>query len=279
MVRWLAAAVLGLAVITSARAQSYGVPSELLKNTRRIEGDTLHVCSDATGKIRAFDHAVANAIAEMLFLRAEFHEGFGGYPTSGDGFLDELQIAMTNTCDIMMGMTVQENSPFPEWAALSRPYVSLPYVLAVKDEAYMSLADIPVTRKLGTALSSMGERVFITWNQQQPEGKRYTRLPYADMDLMTKRVTDGSIAGMIVWQPVLAALRKSNPEAAALRIIPMAPVPETMTRVGVLMKARDTFLRSQIDQAIDALVADGSIAAIMAQFSYEGVPGDARNAQ
>ena len=279
MIKWLIAAMLSLAVGTSALAQSYGVPSELLKNTRRLEGDTLHVCSDASGKIRDFDHRVASAIAEMLFLKAEFHEGFGGYPTSGDGFLDELQIAMTNTCDIMMGMTVQENSPFPEWAVLSRPYVSLPYVLAVKDEEYTRLRDIPVSRKLGTALSSMGERVFITWNQQQPKERRYTRLPYADMDRMTKRVADGSIGGMIVWQPVLAALRKNNPEAAQLRTIPMDPVPETVTRVGVLMKARNSFLRSQIDEAIDALVADGSIAEIMDEFGYEGVPGDARGVQ
>src|SRR5690606_24492017 len=222
MIKWLIAAMLSL-VGTSALAQSYGVPSELLKNTRRLEGDTLHVCSDASGKIRDFDHRVASAIAEMLFLKAEFHEGFGGYPTSGEGFLDELQIAMTNTCDIMMGMTVQENSPFPAWSVLSRPYVSLPYVLAVRDD-YAQLDAIPIERKLGTALSSMGERVFITWNQQRPKAQRYVRLPYADMALMAKRVADGSIAGMLIWQPALAQLQQEgNPDVAALHLIPVTP--------------------------------------------------------
>lgn len=261
-----------------ALAQSYGVPGELLKNTRRQDGDRLRVCSDVTGRIGAFDHAVAEKIAESLFLTPEFHEGFGGFPTSGDGFLDELQIAMTNSCDVMMGMTVQENSPFPDWAVLSRPYVSLPYVLAVRDD-YKSLGDIPVSRKLGTALSSMGERVFITWNEQQPKARRYVRLPYADMGLMTRRVADGSIAGMLVWQPVLAQLRQSDPDAAALRVIPLAPVPAVVTRVGVLMKARDSFLRSQVDGAIDALVADGTIAGLMRDFGYEGTAGDARGVQ
>ena len=279
MMKWVWAALLGFAAATSSRAQSYGVPAELLDNTRRMDGDRLHVCLDQTGKTNDFDRAVAQAIADALFLKAEFHEGFGGYPTSGAGFLDELQIAMTNTCDIMPGMTVQENSPFPEWAVLSRPYVSLPYMLAVADD-YRTLLDIPRDRKLGTALSSMGERVFITWNQQQPEDQRFVRLPYADMKLMAKRVADGSIAGMIVWQPVLAALRKSgNPDATALHTVPLSPVPEMVTRVGILMKSRDTYLRTQVDQAIDALVADGTIAGLMEDFGYEGVAGDASGVQ
>ncbi|MDN3710690.1 transporter substrate-binding domain-containing protein [Paracoccus cavernae] len=278
MLKLLMAGLIGLAATTASFAQSYGVPAELLKNTRRMDGDKLQVCVDITGKLQAFDRAVATALAEALFLKPEFHEGFGGYPTSGEGFLDELQIAMTNSCDVMLGMTVQENSPYPEWAVLSRPYVSLPYMLAVKDD-YKALTDIPKSRKLGTALSSMGERVFITWNQQQPKEQRFIRLPYADMDLMTKRVADGSIAGMVIWQPVFAELQKSNPEAAGLHTIPLAPVPDTVTRVGILMKARDSYLRSQIDEAIDALVEDGTIAAIMEDFGYTGTAGDAKGVQ
>lgn len=278
MLKLLMAGLIGLAATTASFAQSYGVPAELLKNTRRMDGDKLQVCVDITGKLQPFDRAVATALAEALFLKPEFHEGFGGYPTSGEGFLDELQIAMTNSCDVMLGMTVQENSPYPEWAVLSRPYVSLPYMLAVKDD-YKALNDIPKSRKLGTALSSMGERVFITWNQQQPKEQRFIRLPYADMDLMTKRVADGSIAGMVIWQPVFAELQKSNPDAAGLHTIPLAPVPDTVTRVGILMKARDSYLRSQIDAAIDALVEDGTIAAIMEDFGYTGTAGDAKGVQ
>ena len=279
MLKWLMTAALALGLTGPAFSQSYGVPAELLKNTRRMEGDKLQVCQDVTGKLREFDRAVAEAIAGALFLKAEFHEGFGGFPTSGDGFMDELQLAMNNQCDVMMGMTVQENSPFPEWSVLSRPYVSLPYVLVVKDD-YRDLSDIPTGKKLGTALSSMGERVFITWNQQRPKNQRYVRLPYADMSLMAKRVADGSTAGMIIWQPALAALTKAgDPSVAELHTIPMTPVPQTVTRVGILMKARDTYLRTQVDQAIDALVADGTIDRLLQDFGYEGVAGDIQGGQ
>lgn len=278
MKKMLSAAVLGMGLAgglaQSAAAQTHGVPPELLKNTRRMDGERISVCADTSGRTLAFDKAVAELIADALFLQMDYQEGFGGYPTSGDGFLDELQIAMTNSCDILMGMTVQENSPFPTWAALSRPYVSLPYMIIVKD-AYEKLLDIPTDRKLGTALGSMGERVFITWNQQRPKSARYSRFPYADMTLMAKRVQDGTIAGGVIWAPAWAELQRQAPEqVAGLRAIPLSPVPETVTRIGILVKARDSFLRARIDEAIDALVADGSIAAKLAEFGYLGTPGD-----
>src|SRR5699024_7793046 len=148
----------------------------------------------------------------------------------------ELQIAMTNRCDLLLGMTVTEDSPFPEWAALSRPYVSLPYLLVVADD-YKSLSDIPLERKLGTAMSSMGERVFITWNQQRPAARRYKRLPYADMNLMATRLIDGSIAAMLIWSPVFSDLKKSRSDLEDVKLIPLAPVPDMVTRVGALMKS------------------------------------------
>jgi len=273
MKSWILAGITGLFTAGAALAQSHGVPPAFLKNTRRMEGERLSVCADVSGRTLAFDRRVAQLIADSLFLEMDFQEGFGGYPTSGDGFLDELQIALTNNCDMVVGMTVQENSPFPEWATLTRPYVSLPYMMMVKGD-YTRLGDIPRDLKLGTALGSMGERVMITWNQQQPKTARYSRFPYADMQLMARRVLDGSIAGGLIWAPAWAELKATYPEAAELRTVPISPVPETVTRIGALVKTRDTFLRVQIDEAIDALVADGSIAALLGEFNWQGTPGD-----
>lgn len=278
MKTWIVAGLIGLFSAEAALAQSHGVPSTFLKNTRRLEGDRLSVCGDVSGRTLEFDRRMAQMIADTLFLELDFHEGFGGYPTSGDGFLDELQIAMTNTCDLVVGMTVQESSPFPEWATLTRPYVSLPYMMIVKDD-YASMGDIPRDLKLGTALGSMGERVLITWNQQQPKDQRFTRFPYADMQLMARRVLDGSIAGGLIWAPALASLRRDYPEAASLTAIPATPVPQTVTRIGALVKTRDTFLRVQVDEAIDALVADGSVAALLTELDWQGTPGDDKSAQ
>lgn len=255
-------------------AQTSGIPEELLKNTRRQRGDKLTFCNDINSRLRDFDREIAQAIGDVLLLKIDFKEGFGGFPLSGDGFLQELQIAMTNDCDVMMGLSIQEESAFPDWAAMTRPYVSLPYVVAVTKPEWSSLADIPFDRIIGTAMQSMGEMVYITWSQQQPEKSRWVRLPYADMNLMVKRLNDGSLGGILLWQPTYAQLKKNNPQAKDLRLVDVKPLPKTFTKVGALVDARDSFLRTEIDQAIDALVDDGTIAKIMEEYGYQGVAGD-----
>lgn len=256
-----------------AMAQTSGIPPEELSNTRRQAGDSINVCFDRTSLGRPFDEAVAKALGDALFLDVKVIEGFGGYPLNGDGFLDELTLAMNNTCDMFMGVSVSENSPVSEAFSITRPYATIPFVLAVKDPAWQSLNDIPKDQRLGTAMASMGEMNYIIWAQQRAKPESWVRLPYADPNLMATRVLDGTIAGMIVWQPVLARLQQERPEAAALRVIANSPIPDSEVRVGALVSSRNGFLRSQIDQAIDALVADGTLDALMKQFGYSGRAG------
>lgn len=257
-----------------ALAQTSGIPPEELTNTRRQAGDAINVCVDGTGQSRAFDLDVARAIGDALFLQVNAIDGFGGFPVNGDGFLDELTLAMNNTCDVFMGVSVSTETPISETFSVTRPYVTIPFVLAVTDSSWQSLGDIPLDKRLGTAMSSIGEMTYITWAQQRPKSERWVRLPYADPDLMATRVLDGTIAGMLLWQPSLARLQEQRPETEALRIIATDPVAETAIHVGALVSSRNSFLRNQIDQAIDALAADGTIAAILEQHHYMGHPGE-----
>lgn len=257
-----------------ALAQSSGIPPEEMTNTRRQAGDAINVCFDRTSPGYAFDLAIAEAIGSALFLEVKVQEGFGGFPLSGDGFLDELSLAMNNTCDMFMGVSVSTNSPVSDAFSITRPYATVPFVLAVSEEAWQSLGDIPKDRHLGTAMASMGEMNYITWALQQSKSETWGRWPYADADLMATRVLDGTIAGMIVWQPVLSRLQRERDDAKALRVIANTPVPASDIHIGALVSSRDSFLRSQVDQAIDALVGDGSIAAIMEKFGYEGRAGE-----
>lgn len=273
MFRFLALA-LTLVSTSAALAQSSGIPPEEMTNTRRLAGDNINVCFDVTSLGRPFDEAVARAIGDALFLQVTVIEGFGGFPLTGDGFLDELALAMNNTCDMFMGVSVSTNTPVSEAFSLTRPYATIPFVLAVTNPDWLSLSDIPKDQRLGTAMASMGEMNYITWAQQQPKADRWVRLPYADMNKMATRVLDGTIAGMILWQPTLSRLLKERSDAAALRIIPATPLPEADVRVGALVSSRDSFLRSQVDQAIDALVSDGTIANLMTEHGYLGHAGE-----
>ena len=257
-----------------ALAQTSSIPPEEFDRTNRQAGDSINVCFDRTSLGRTFDEDVARAIGDALFLNVEVIEGFGGFPLNGDALLDEVTLAMTTTCDVFMGVSVSPSSPTSDAFAITRPYVTVPFVLAVADPDWQSLGDIPKSRKLGTAMASMGEMAYITWAQQQPEEQRWVRLPYANFDLMTTRVLDGSIAGMILWQPALARILATRSDAQALRVIDSAPVPPSETRVGALVSSRNSFLRSQIDGAIDALVADGTIAGLMEKHGYLGRAGE-----
>jgi ABC-type amino acid transport substrate-binding protein len=268
----LSAAFLVLSALSTA-AQPAGVPQEELPNTSRQSGDTVHVCFDRTSLGRAFDEDIAHAIAGALFLKVEVIEGFGGFPLTGDGLLDEVTVAMNNSCDLFMGVSVSPNSPVSTAFSLTRPYATLPFVLAVANPDWRSLADIPKTLRLGTAMASIGEMNYITWAQQQPRTGRWVRLPYADFDLMTTRVLDGTIAGMILWQPALTRIQNQRPEAKTLRVIANSPIPASETRVGALASSRNPFLRNQADQAIDSLVADGTIAQLLEKHGYRGRPG------
>lgn len=273
MVRLLAAATFLLGT-TAAFAQTSGIPPEDFSNTRRLAGDAINVCFDITSLGRPFDEAVAKAIGDALFLKVNVIEGFGGFPLNGDGFMDELSLAMNNTCDMFMGVSVSANTPFSEAFSITRPYATIPFVLSVSDPDWQKLSDIPKDKRLGTAMASMGEMNYITWAQQQPKADRWVRLPYADYDKMATRVLDGTIAGMILWQPALARLKAERTDTEALRVIANDPLPEAYVRVGALVSSRNSFLRSQVDQAIDALVADGTIDGLLEQFGYEGHAGE-----
>jgi len=265
---------IALMMAGEAFAQSSGVPPELMNNTRRQNGEAINVCLDRSGTSRAFDQDVAQAIGDALFLNVKFTEGFGGFPIDGAGFMDELLLAMNNTCDVFMGITVQTNSPFPDSVAVSRPYATMPFVMAVTDPNWQKLGDIPRERMLGTSMQSLGELVYLTWSLQQPKEQRWRRLPYADPKLMLKRVEDGRLGGMLIWQPTLAQVLREDPSITNLRLIPTDPVPTASIRVGALVSSKDSFLRDQIDQTIDALVKDGTIDALMKKHGYTGVAGE-----
>ncbi|UXN73906.1 hypothetical protein N8D56_00430 [Devosia sp. A8/3-2] len=67
---------------------------------------------------------------------------------------------------------------------------------------------------------------------------------------------------------------QQRPDAAALRVIANDPIPGAEVHVGALVSSRNSFLRSRVDRAIDALVADGTIAGFLEQHGYTGHAGE-----
>ncbi|KFL27297.1 hypothetical protein JP74_08335 [Devosia sp. 17-2-E-8] len=271
--RLLINAVLFFATCAGALAQGGGLPQELQNNTRRMQGDQITFCLDEQSVGAPFDHAVGLAIASALLLNAKFTRAPSGFGLDAQGYFDELQIVMANECDVLLGVSLQPNFPYPEWASPTRAYAQVPFVLAVTDPSYNKLSDIPKDKTLGTALGSIGEYAFITYNQQLPEAERWRRLPYADAKLMVQRLKDGTLGGIILWGPSLGRAVGGDPAKAGIRVIDTAPVAQSFVLVGALVSSRDAFLRSQVDSAISSLAADGTIQQLLDQFGYQGKPG------
>jgi ABC-type amino acid transport substrate-binding protein len=85
-------------------------------------------------------------------------------------------------------------------------------------------------------------------------------------------VASGKLAAALVWGPSFWALQKANPAFAGLRMIAPKPLPVSSADVGAVMLTRETYLRANLDQAIIALTADGTIAAILKSFGFPAVP-------
>ena len=256
-------------MLLAAPAAAQSLPQQLLTQERPVQGNTIRACVDETSAGAKLDHAIMDAIGDALFLEVKYVEGLHGFPLDGDGYLAELQIQLNNDCDVFLGVSVQPNMPFPEWAKITRPYAQVPFVL-VTDKDYAALADIPYGSTIGTALASLGERVFATSVTQRPKDQRWKRLPYADFALMTTRMREGKLAAMLLWHPSLLQLAETDPSVMDLRIIDTAPVPTAHVEVGALVSSRNTFLRTQIDQAIEELTADGTIDRILEDLGIAG---------
>lgn len=261
---------LAIVAVLTGTAQAQVLPPQLLSPERPLQGNTIRACVDDYSAGGKLDRAVIQAIADSLFLDVDYVEALRGFPLDGDGYLAELQIQLNNDCDVFMGVVVQPNIPFPDWATMTRPYASVPFVLVTDKPDYDALSDIPYGSTIGTALASLGERVFATTILQRPQDQRWKRLPYADFGLMTQRMREGKLAAMLLWQPSLLELAESDPSVADLRIISLDPVQTPSVPVGALVATRNTFLRTQIDQAIGELSADGTIDSIMSDLGILG---------
>lgn len=267
----------GMLPTAEAVAQEMGViPQQLFSNSRRLQGDSIRFCVDDFSVGAKFDRAVATAISEALLVKPLFVPAPAGFPLDGGGYLEELQLVMTNECEVLIGISMTPGaaeSPWPDWATVTRPYAQIPFVVAVTDANYKSLGDIPAGKTLGAAIGSLGLGAVVTYNQQNPPEKRLRYLPYGDPALMLRRLLDGTLAAMVIWQPQLHQVASANPAAASLKLASFAPLKTVVTGVGNLVNSRDSFLRASIDQAIGQLVSDGTIARLMKEQGIEGTPG------
>jgi polar amino acid transport system substrate-binding protein len=234
------------------------VPDEW-KFGRRQEGSTLQYCLDARDPDLPVARRIGKAIADTLLLEPKPHE-IGG-DTGGED-LDNLYRLFLETCDVFLGFKVIPDA-YPPWLAVTRPYYRTSHILVTADRSWNALADMPRSLALGATIGTSADIRLVQYLQALPAADRWNRFPMGSDELALRALLNNTIGAALVWAPSLWALRQSDAAFAALRVIPSRPLPQSQVDVAATLLTRESFLRSNIDQAIAALTADGAIQAIL----------------
>lgn len=258
----------GVILAAPAAAQSDLPPyaQDAWKYGRPMDEGQLRFCVDTRDPSWRVARDIGEAIAEALLLEPMVHEVESG-PQVED--LEELYGLMLQHCYAHMGFKLVPGT-YPRWLTLTRAYYSGAYVFVTANPDWQSLADVPYTEPVASTMGTRADLRFISYLVAQPADRRWPRFPMGTNRQALKAVIDETAAVALVWEPALWAARNAAPAYEALHVIGSGPLPETLEEVGVAVLAKETFLRTTIDQAIAALSSDGTIAEILKRHGFPG---------
>jgi polar amino acid transport system substrate-binding protein len=247
-----------LHLTTTASAQTPFVIDEW-KFGRRQERSTLHYCVDARDPDMPVARKIGAAIASALLLQGKEH--VIGENVVGES-IDSLYRVFLETCDVYLGFKLIPDA-IPEWMQVTRPYYRASYVLAATNTDWRSLADVPRSQAIGSTMGTSADLRLIQYLLALPQAERWSRFPMGTDEMALKALTAGTVGVALVWGPALWAAQRSDPALAGLHVIAPSPLPAATMDVGAAVLANESFLRSNLDQAIASLVADGTIQRIL----------------
>jgi polar amino acid transport system substrate-binding protein len=246
-----------------ASAQTPYVQDEW-KYGRRQDGPTLHYCVDERDPDLPVARKIGAAIAGALLLEPKEHTV--GEDWSGED-IDQVYQVLLETCDVFLGFKLIADG-YPEWLAITRGYYRASYVFVTARPDWKSLADVPVSQPIGGTVGTSADIRLIQYIAALRPPQRWPHYPIGSDEAALLDVSKGKLGAALVWVPSLWALQKDNPALARLRVIASSPLPQSSADVGAVLLARETFLRANVDQAITALAADGTIDRILKAFGF-----------
>jgi ABC-type amino acid transport substrate-binding protein len=176
-------------------------------------------------------------------------------------------------CDLAFGEAVDpdavaDDEPLAGKILHARPYYTTGYVLVRRKDGprIRSLAELKGERsqRLGTEAGSVAD-----YRLRQ---RGYLRRLHRNQLAALKALADGDIDFAYLWANVGWTLHASPDFAAKLEVMPGVE-PEDRWDIAVAMRRGDVELKRQVDAALGALVADGSVARLLARYH---VPDPAR---
>lgn len=261
--------VLGTLPVLAEEPEFYDRPfaPEQWKLGQRVDESQLRYCVDQRDPDWQVAAAIADTIAQALLLEPN------QYMTESDIVLEDITkvyALLLEHCDIHLGFKLIPGG-FSSWATLTRAYYDSQYLFVTNDPDAQSLAELAPTQRIGATMGTSAHFRLVSYLTALPAAERWPTYPMGSNDRALESLVKGSIDVALVWAPSLWAKQQEDEVYAKLRVIESHPLPETGLGVGALMLAKETFLRTAIDQAIAALIADGTITRILESFQFPAV--------
>jgi polar amino acid transport system substrate-binding protein len=231
---------------------------------RRLDEAQLRYCVDRRDPDWEVAAAIADAIAGALLLKPE------RYVVESEVVLEDITrvyALLLEHCDIHMGFKLIPDG-YPNWITVSRAYYEAQYVFATTDPKLRSLGDLPPGRPIGATIGTSAHVRLVAYLTAQPAEKRWPTFPYGTNDVALTQLLKGDVSVALVWAPSLWGKQQADTTFDKVRTISPSPLPATALGVGALMLSNETFLRTSVDQAITALIADGTIKSILDRYKF-----------
>jgi polar amino acid transport system substrate-binding protein len=263
--RALAAGLVLAPAVVLAQEAPPAVP-DAWRYGRRSDGSALRFCVDPRDGAWQVQRQIGEAIAGALLLEPEIRVMTN---TLAIQEIEDVYATLLADCDIYLGFKLLPQA-YPGWLTLTRPIYEASYAVVSASADWRSLGDMPPGLAIGPTLGIAPDLRLVRYLMALPADRRWRRFPMGSTGEALSALVAGTVGAAIVWEPEFWALARSDPAIARLHVIASDPLPPSTEGVGGALLARQTFLRAQVDQAIAALIEDGTIGAILAAADFPG---------
>ena len=202
------------------------------------------------GDVPGFQVEVARALAKQL-----------GVALEQSWVVNTFQYRRAG-CDIILDAIADRAMLAEVGLRMSKPYHRSGIALVVGPKSGVaSLAELTQGQRVGVQVGSMASMML---------GKRGVKTsPFAFEEDIMDALAKGEIDAGAVTPAAIGWFSKTHPDTRARRIPAFEDEPDLNWNVAVGMVGPDDKLRQNIDEALQALLADGTLARIYAQYDIE----------
>ena len=231
---------------------------------RQLNQSEFRYCVDPRDPSWQVDGEIGDAIAQALLLEPKRYVVPSQFVIED---LTKVYAILLQDCDVYMGFKLIPDG-YPAWVTITRAYDQIGYEYVTPKPELHALADLPAGRAIAGTVGTTATVRLSTYGLALQPAQRWPVFPFGNDDLALASVLAGEADVGLVWGPSFWDRQQHDPAYAAFHIIDSTPLPPTRLGVGGLMLKQNAFLRTEVDKAIEALAADGTIKAILDKYKY-----------